>query len=85
MTIEDVKITTSTIFASPSKDIFATIGPITHNTNTEKDPKIAMIVPNSGTSIDTATARQTMPIRSQTINTRLRGRLNFRAWIIGDF
>ena len=85
MTIEDVKIPTSTIVASPSKDIFAAIGPITHNTNTEKDPRIAMIVPKSGTSIDTATVRQTMLIRSQAINTRLRERLSFRTQVTGSF
>lgn len=83
--IEEVRITTSTIFIFSSKDIFATIGPITHSTNTEKDPRIAMIVPKSGTSIDTVTARQTRPIRSKMINTRLSERLNFRDWDIGDF
>jgi hypothetical protein len=84
MTIEDVKITTSTIVVSP-KDIFAAIGPITHNTNTEKDPRIAMTVPKLGTSIDTTTVRQTMLIRSQAINTRLRERLSFRTQVTGGF
>ncbi len=85
MIIEDVKIIASMIVTSLSRDIFATIGPITHNINTEKDPRIAMIVPKSGTTIDTATARQTRPIRSQTNNKCLSERLSFRAWVIVDF
>lgn len=74
MTIEIVKIIRSTAVVSLSKDIFAAIGPITHNANTEKDPTIAMIVPKSGTSIETVTARQTILIRSQAINKRLKDR-----------
>ena len=82
MTIEVVKIITSTTVISPTREIFAAIGPITHNANTEKDPTIAMIVAKSGTRIDTVTARQTILIRSKTTNKRLTER---RVQIAGDF
>ena len=61
------------------------MGPITHNMKTEKDPRTAMIEPKSGTSIDTATARQTMAIRSQAINIRLSERLNLQADVACGF
>jgi len=71
MTVEEIRIIMSIAVAFLSKEILAAIGPTTHNVKTEKDPRIAMIEPKSGTSIDTATARNTKLIRSQATNTRL--------------
>jgi hypothetical protein len=71
MIVEEIRIVTSMAVAFLSKEIFAAIGPMTHNVKTEKDPRIAIIEPNSGTSIDTVTARKRKLIRSQATNTRL--------------
>jgi hypothetical protein len=85
MAVETTKIVTSAVVAFLSKDIFAAIGPITHRTKTEKDPRMAMIEPKLGTRIDTITARQTKVIRSQATSRRLRERLRLRAKITDDF
>jgi hypothetical protein len=85
MTVEEIRIVTSITVAFLSKEIFAAIGPMTHSVKTEKDPRIAMIEPNSGTSIDTVTARKRKLIRSQTTNTRLSEQLSLRAWVTGSF
>ncbi len=63
----------------------AAIGPITHNMNTVKDPRTAMIELKSGTSIDTDTARQTRAIRSQAISIRFSERLNLKANVADGF
>lgn len=43
---------------------FAHIGPMTHKTNAEKDPRKAITVENSGTRIETLTAMRVKAIRS---------------------
>lgn len=76
ITVEEIRIAMSIPVAFLSRVIFAAIGPTTHTEKTEKDPRIAIIESNSGTSIDTVTARRTKPIRSQAIKTRLSERLS---------
>jgi hypothetical protein len=76
ITVDEIRIAMSITVGFLSRQIFAAIGPTTHNEKTEKDPTIAMIEPKSGTSIDTVTARRTKPIRSQAIKTRLSERLS---------
>jgi len=71
ITVDGIRIAMSIVVAFLSRDIFAAIGPTTHNVKTEKDPRIAIIESKSGMSIDTVTARRTKPIRSQAIKTRL--------------
>jgi hypothetical protein len=46
----------------------AQTGPITHSTNAENEPRNAMTVENSGTRIDTPTARKANTTRSMTSN-----------------
>jgi hypothetical protein len=50
----------------PSIAIFAQIGPITHNTKAENDPRKAIIVENSGMIIETATTSKARQVRSKT-------------------
>ena len=85
MTVEEIRIATSITVAFLSKEIFAAIGPMTQSVKTEKDPRTAMIEPNSGMSIDTVTARKRKLIRSQATNTRLSERLSLRASVTDSF
>ena len=50
-----------------SKAIFAATGPMTQRTNAEKAPTKAIMEPNSGMKMDTATVRQAKTDRSMTM------------------
>jgi hypothetical protein len=50
-----------------SMQILAQTGPMTQSMNAEKDPRNAINVENSGTSMETVTASKVRAIRSKTI------------------
>lgn len=49
----------------PCSEIFAQIGPMTHSTNAENEPRNAMTVENWGTRMDTRTVRTASEMRSR--------------------
>jgi hypothetical protein len=74
----------------PSIDILAAKGPMIQSTNAEKEPKKAIIDPNSGMKIDTATDNAVMTTRCTIPRSRFNEKLehggmeSFRATASGD-